>query len=68
MTLVLKETLKFTEERVVEIDRLVKAMKYEVSSDKTGSEDAGAEVRDIKTSNHKITDKKPRDIQPGMLL
>ena len=58
MKLILKEILKFTKERVVDIDRLVKAMKYEVSSDKTGSEDAGAEARDIKTGDHKITDKK----------
>jgi hypothetical protein len=65
MKLVLKETLKFTKERVVEIDRLVEALKYEVSSDKTGSEDAGAEASDIKTGNHKITDKKAREAHPA---
>lgn len=65
MKLVLKETLKFTKGRVVEIDRLVKALKYEVSSDKTGSEDAGAEVSDIKTGDNKITDKKAGEAHPA---
>ena len=65
MKLILKEILKFTKERVIEIDRLVKAMKYEVSSDKTGSEDAGAEARDIKTGDHKITDKKGGEAHPA---
>jgi hypothetical protein len=60
MKLVLKETLKFTKGRVDEIDRLVKALKYEVSSDKTGSEDAGAEMGDIK-----IADKKSGDAHPA---
>lgn len=50
---------------MIEIDRLVKAMKYEVSSDKTGSEDASAEVSDIKTGDHKITDKKAGEAHPA---
>ena len=40
-------------------------MKYEVSSDKTGSEDASAEVSDIKTGDHKITDKKAGEAHPA---
>ncbi len=65
MKLVLKETLKFSKERVVEIDRLVKALKYEVSTDKTGSEDDGAEVNDIKTGHNKISDKKAGEAHPA---
>lgn len=65
MKLVLKETLKFTKERVVEIDRLVKALKYEVSSDKTGHEDAGAEANDIKTGNNTTAEKKPGGTHPA---
>jgi hypothetical protein len=65
MKLVLKETLKFSKERVVEIDRLVKALKYEISSDKTGSEDAGAETSDSKTGDNKISDKKSGKIHPA---
>lgn len=57
MRLVLKETLKFSKERVVEINRLVKALKYEVSTDKAAGEETGAEMKDIKTGDHKITDK-----------
>jgi len=65
MKLVLKETLKFSKERVVEIDKLVKALRYEVSSDKTGSEDADAEVNDIKTGDNKISDKKAGEAHPA---
>lgn len=65
MKLVLKETLKFSKKRVVEIDRLVKALKYEVSSDKTGSEYAGAEANNIKTGDNKITDKKAGEARPA---
>lgn len=61
MRLVLKETVKFSKERVVEIDRLVKALKYEVSSDKTAGQDSGPEANDIKTGDNKITDKKTGD-------
>lgn len=60
MKLVLKETLRFTKGRVDEIDRLVKSLKYEVSSDKTGSEDTGAESGDIK-----IVDKKSGNAHPA---
>lgn len=65
MKLVLKETLKFSKERVVEIDRLVKALKYEVSSDKTGSEAAGGEANNIKTGDNKITEKKTGEARPA---
>jgi hypothetical protein len=66
MKLVLKETLKFSEERVDEIDRLVKALKYEVSSDRTDSEDSGTEAGDIKTGVHKIADKKSGEAHPAV--
>jgi hypothetical protein len=57
MRLVLKETLKFSKEHIVEIDRLVKALKYEVSTDKAANEEADAETNGIKTVDRKITDK-----------
>jgi hypothetical protein len=50
--LVLNETLKFTREHMPEIDRLVKALKIEVSSDRTYREDAGAVAGDNK-ADHK---------------
>ena len=65
LKLVLKETLKFSKERIVEIDRLVKALKYEISSDKTGSEDAGAKASDSKNGDDKITDKKTAEARPA---
>jgi hypothetical protein len=65
LKLVLKETLKFSKERIVEIDRLVKALKYEISSDKTGSEDAGAKASDSKNGDNKITDKKTAEARPA---
>lgn len=65
LKLVLKETLKFSKERIVEIDRLVKALKYEISSDKTGSEDAGAKASDNKNGDNKITDKKTAEARPA---
>jgi hypothetical protein len=57
MRLVLKETFKFSKEHIVGIDRLVKALKYEVSTDKTAGEEADAETNGIKTVDRKITDK-----------
>ncbi len=41
---VLKETLKFTQERLPEIDKLVKALRFEVSTDMASGEDAGTEA------------------------
>ncbi len=49
--LILMETLKFTRERMPEIDRLVKALKIEVSSDKTYRENVGAVAGDNETDN-----------------
>lgn len=65
MKLVLKETLKFSKERVVEIDRLVKALKYEVSSDKADGQNVGADTNDIKTGDKEITDKKSGEARPA---
>jgi hypothetical protein len=65
MRLVLKETLKFSKERIAEIDRLAKALKYEVSTDKTADEETGAETNDIKTTDRKITGKMATDRMAG---
>ena len=65
MKLVLKETLKFSKERVVEIDKLVKALKYEVSSDTAGEDNAGAEANNIETGKNKINDKKQGETRPA---
>lgn len=47
-TVVLKETLQFTRERVPEIDKLVNALKFEVSN-RTSGEDVEAEAKDKKS-------------------
>ena len=65
MKLVLKETLKFTKERVVWIDSLVKAMKYEVSSDKLGRENVEAAAKNALTGDNKSNDHKPGDARPA---
>ena len=65
MKLVLKETLKFSKERVVEIDRLVKALKYEVSSDKADGENVGADTNDMQTGDKEIPDKKTGEARPA---
>ena len=44
--IVLKETLKFTQERLPEIDRLVKALRVEVSTDMVSRENAEAQIND----------------------
>lgn len=55
--LVLKETLKYTQEQVPEIDRLIKAFKFEVSSEKNDQEDAEAVVKD-ETNNKEAGEKR----------
>lgn len=45
----LKETLKLAHERLPEIDRLVNALKFEVSTDMISPERSGAEAADEKT-------------------
>ena len=59
MKLVLKETLKFSKERVVWFDGLVKALKYEVSSDKSGGDSAGG-IHDGVAGDNKSSGQKGR--------
>lgn len=47
--LVLKETLKYMQEQVPEIDRLVKALRFEFSSDKVDEKDAEATAKEKET-------------------
>ena len=47
--IVLKETLQFTRERLPEIDKLIKALRFEVSTDMISSENAEEESHDKKT-------------------
>jgi hypothetical protein len=57
--LVLKETLQYTQERVPEIDRLVKALKFEFSTENADKEDAAIQDRpDDKTAGEKRVGKK----------
>jgi|GEM_PF-2809464 len=56
--LVLKETLKYTQEQVPEIDRLVKALKFEVSNENVNKEDAVPAIKD-EANNNKETGGKP---------
>ena len=48
--IVLKETLKFTQERLPEIDKLVKILKFEISTNAVPEEDTEAEAGDNKTA------------------
>jgi hypothetical protein len=62
--LVLKETFKYAQERVPEIDRLVKALKFEISTEDGANKDAGAAAQDqasVKESEAKRIAKKKDD-------
>jgi hypothetical protein len=51
--IILKETVKFTQERLPEIDRLIKALRFEVSTDMISKEIREVEANDQKTDGPK---------------
>jgi hypothetical protein len=56
--LVLKETLNYTQEQVPEIDRMVKALKFEVSTENVNKEDAAAGMKDEASNDKEAVEKR----------
>ena len=52
--IVLKETLQFTRERVPEIDKLIRALRFEVSTDMVSGENGGTDIDDEKNNETRI--------------